>query len=518
MKNFAQESLLTSSYISGAAQNASRKTERYVRLCFRMPQLHGLLGGAGSPLRGGTRPQPAPIIEIRCVGCWRKLLASLKQQRRNPWEHRPAHFVHFLLLVLVLAMYPVQGCRSEFRHMICCGQNCFIFWCGILTALSLWCRCLLCRLRSLLTNLHDQLFPTAFQQTSSSYLLTQAAVLAAMGCHSLRWVPLVGSSVLTFAVLRAFSCWPCFCQATLRLATASSHKMQMKRPWEWRPSDHFQVLSSCWPISLVWGMAAGLVFERGFGGSMVQWFWGRYNFAGPCCSSLMQSAKDARKWIMGHHWWQSSYLPSAANVWPAKVLAFKRVVVQSMVKLCRVALCSFRTWQDMQTFLLGQPTRSSQSTRESTQLLAGFARCGTCVPRSLDRLTTSYQCQEAWWWRGCILLMMPRSLISKPKDSLQNHTLCWWQRSSWVEHEHSYQRQYQGCVYVCLCEGVPVIARARVQTTSRLLAGGTGAKSYNMTYHFGPLTDGSKAAESMRIPSTLDRLVNGWTMQGARFC
>jgi len=54
-----------------------------------------------------------------------------------------------------------------------------------------------------------------------------------------------------------------------------------------------------------------------------------------------------------------------------------------------------------------------------------------------------------------------------------------------------------------------VIARARVQTTSRLLAGGTGAKSYNMTYHFGPLTDGSKAAESMRIPSTLDRLVNG---------
>ena len=25
--------------------------------------------GRGSPLRGGTRPQPAPIIEIRCVGC-----------------------------------------------------------------------------------------------------------------------------------------------------------------------------------------------------------------------------------------------------------------------------------------------------------------------------------------------------------------------------------------------------------------------------------------------------------------
>jgi enterochelin esterase-like enzyme len=54
-----------------------------------------------------------------------------------------------------------------------------------------------------------------------------------------------------------------------------------------------------------------------------------------------------------------------------------------------------------------------------------------------------------------------------------------------------------------------VIARARVHTTSRLLAGGTGAMSYNQPYHFGPLTDGSKAAESMRIPSTLDRLVNG---------
>ena len=61
--------------------------------------------------------------------------------------------------------------------------------------------------------------------------------------------------------------------------------------------------------------------------------------------------------------------------------------------------------------------------------------------------------------------------------------------------------------YVRLCQVLFVAAGAgRSRTTSRLLAGGTGAKVYNMTYQFGPLTEGSKAGEYMRIPATLEDL------------